>query len=52
MQTAVLVLHGVSTLDAIGNDGVKESFEYWTKSKGRQADRLRDDDNGVTGYVS
>ncbi len=27
MQTAVLVLHGVSTLDAIGNDGVKESFE-------------------------
>lgn len=27
MQTAVLVLHGVLTLDAIGNDGVKESFE-------------------------
>ena len=27
MQTAVLVLRGVSTLDAIDNDGVKESFE-------------------------
>ena len=26
MQTAVLVLHGVSTLDAIGNDSVKGGF--------------------------